>query len=79
MAEHVTKNGIVLENTVKTEDAHNPQLQLLLCDDGGECYQALLQASKPTNPPSPVNEKAPDLSELMRRWPTPASLPIPDG
>lgn len=73
MAEHVAKNGQDFENTVRGKNANNPQFQFLTGGEGSEYYQALLAAHRGSTDgtPAPDATSDGDLSELMKRWPTP--------
>ncbi|CAK9026703.1 Hypothetical protein SCF082_LOCUS17620 [Durusdinium trenchii] len=50
MAEHVAKNGVDFETTVRGKNAQNPQFQFLLGGEGSEYYQALLASHRTSTP-----------------------------
>ena len=76
MAEHVAKNGQDFENTVRGKNSNNPQFQFLAGGEGSEYYQALLAAHRGSTVGTVAVTDTMDLSELMKRWPTPEIMPL---
>lgn len=49
MAEHIARNGIEFESTVKAKNVNNPQFAFLYGGDGSEHYQQMLDAHRSRN------------------------------
>ncbi|CAE8626128.1 unnamed protein product [Polarella glacialis] len=67
MADHIARNGVDFESTVKQKNASNPQFAFLYSGEGSEYYQQVLFAHRTPVVPPPAPVPAP----------VPAQVPIP--
>eukprot|EP00927_Polykrikos_kofoidii_P021984 TRINITY_DN20655_c0_g1_i1.p1 TRINITY_DN20655_c0_g1~~TRINITY_DN20655_c0_g1_i1.p1 ORF type:complete len:494 (+),score=97.19 TRINITY_DN20655_c0_g1_i1:389-1870(+) len=92
LAEHVGRNGIEFEHTVRQKNASNTQFAFLAGGEGAEYYSQLLQmhqanrraaatlacaAGPHTVAVAAGQAEVSDLAELVRRWREPQAPPLP--